>query len=43
LPRRASTKATTARSAVIEPLTESPLPAPPEVQRLQGMPPGGGR
>jgi hypothetical protein len=43
LPRRASTKATTARSAVVEPLTESPLPAPPEVQRLQGMPPGGGR
>ena len=49
LPRRASSKpsatskAMTARSAVIEPLTESPLPAAPQVERLQGLPPGGGR
>jgi hypothetical protein len=49
LPRRASSKPSatskgmTARSAVIEPLTESPLPAAPQVERLQGLPPGGGR
>ncbi len=49
LPRRASSKTSatskgmTARSAVIEPLTESPLPAAPQVERLQGLPPGGGR
>ncbi|MCX7203273.1 MAG: hypothetical protein NTV17_13705 [Burkholderiales bacterium] len=49
LPRRASSKPSatskgmTARSAVIEPLTESPLPAAPQVERLQGLPPGVGR
>lgn len=49
LPRRASSKPSamskpiSGRSAVIEPLTESPLPAAPQVERLQGLPPGGGR
>jgi hypothetical protein len=49
LPRRVSSKPSatskpmTARSAVIEPLTESPLPAAPQVERLQGLPPGGGQ
>jgi hypothetical protein len=47
LPKRASvrpsTSASSGRSAVVEPITESPLPPAPQVERLQGFPPAAGR
>lgn len=43
LPRRASTRPTAARSALVEPVSESPLPPMPTVERLQGQPSAPGR
>ena len=47
LPKRASVRpspsASSGRSAVVEPITESPLPPAPQVERLQGFPPAAGR